>query len=63
LRLSPGTLAERSASVGHVTIYRWVQRFTPEFYRGRPAASARSLWPVVRRWDLCEGRRAVAIRL
>ena len=24
-------LAERGADVDHVTIYRWVQRFTPEF--------------------------------
>ena len=24
-------LAERGVSVDHVTIYRWVQRFTPEF--------------------------------
>ena len=24
-------LAERGATVDHVTIYRWVQRFTPEF--------------------------------
>jgi transposase, IS6 family len=24
-------LAERGVIVGHVTIYRWVQRFTPEF--------------------------------
>jgi transposase, IS6 family len=23
--------AERAVSVDHVTIYRWVQRFTPEF--------------------------------
>jgi transposase-like protein len=24
-------MAERSVTVDHVTIYRWVQRFTPEF--------------------------------
>ena len=24
-------LAERGVTVDHVTIYRWVQRFTPEF--------------------------------
>jgi len=24
-------LAERSVTVDHVTVYRWVQRFTPEF--------------------------------
>ena len=35
-------LAERGVEVDHVTIYRWVQRFTPRIYRGRPAAPARS---------------------
>src|SRR5512135_1051869 len=32
-------LAERGITVDHVTIYRWVQRFTPEFIeaaRSRP---------------------------
>jgi transposase-like protein len=24
-------LAERGVTVDHVTVYRWVQRFTPEF--------------------------------
>jgi transposase-like protein len=28
---SRNLLAERGVTVGHVTIYRWVQRFTPEF--------------------------------
>ena len=27
-------LAERGVTVDHVTIYRWVRRFTPEFNRG-----------------------------
>ena len=30
-------LAERGVTVDHVTIYRWVQRFTPEFVGGRSA--------------------------
>jgi len=34
-------LAERGVTVDHVTVYRWVQRFTPEFIEAarRPAAS------------------------
>ena len=34
-------LAERGITVDHVTIYRWVQRFTPEFMRP-PAVPSRS---------------------
>jgi transposase-like protein len=34
-------LAERGAEVDHVTVYRWVLRFTPLFGRGRPPMSAR----------------------
>jgi len=34
-------LAERGITVDHVTIYRWVQRFTPEFIEaGRPCRHA-----------------------
>ena len=34
-------LAERGVTVGHVTIYRWVQRFTPEFIEAaRPCRHA-----------------------
>lgn len=34
-------LAERGISVDHVTVYRWVQRFTPEFVEAaRPARRA-----------------------
>jgi transposase-like protein len=40
-------LAERGVTVDRVTIYRWVQRFTPEFRRGRPAVPARSREPLV----------------
>ena len=35
-------LAERAVTVDHVTIYRWVQRFTPEVHRGGQAMPARS---------------------
>ena len=51
-------LAERGIAVDHVTIYRWVQRFTPELI-GRPALSARRRGPLVRGRDVPEGRRAV----
>jgi transposase, IS6 family len=38
-------LAERGSTADHVTLYRWVQRFTPEFVeaarRGRPAPGDR----------------------
>jgi transposase, IS6 family len=34
-------LAEGGVTVDHVTVYRWVQRFTPEFI-GCPAVPARS---------------------
>ena len=39
-------LAERGVTVDHVTIYRWVQRFTPEFIEAaRPCRHAPgSLW-------------------
>ena len=30
-------LAERGIAVDHVTIYRWVQRFTPRVHRGGAA--------------------------
>ncbi len=34
-------LAERGIEVDHVSIYRWVQRFAPEFVEGRQSPSAR----------------------
>ena len=39
-------LSERGIQVDHVRVYRWVQTFTPEFYRRRasePTLSRRSL--------------------
>jgi transposase-like protein len=33
-------LAERGVTVDHVSIYRWVQRFTPGVRRGRSPGSA-----------------------
>jgi hypothetical protein len=33
-------LAERGVTVDHVTVYRWVQRFTPEFNRGSATGSS-----------------------
>ncbi len=41
-------LAERGVEVDHVTVYRWVQRFTP-LRRRRPALPARHRGSVVRR--------------
>ncbi len=32
-------LAERGVGVDHVTIYRWVQRFTPEFVEAARASA------------------------
>jgi transposase, IS6 family len=40
-------LAERGIEADHVTIYRWVQRFTP-LLRGRPPAA--TLWAVAGSW-------------
>ena len=35
-------MAERGVTVDHVSVYRWVQRFTPEFIEAaRPAAMLR----------------------
>ena len=33
-------LAERGGTVDHVTIYRWVQRFAPEFIEALPGRAA-----------------------
>ena len=42
-------LAERGVEVDHVTVYRWVQRFTPLVRRRRAPAPARLWRPLVRR--------------
>jgi hypothetical protein len=58
-------LAERGVSVDHVTIYRWVQRFTPEFIEaarhagGSRATDGSSTKPMSRSLDAgrtCIGR-------
>jgi len=36
-------LAERGVEVDHVTVYRWVQRFTPEFVEAATAVRL-ALW-------------------
>jgi len=56
-------LAERGIDVDHVTIYRWVQRFTPLLTEAaRPCRHA-----VGDRWQVdetyVEGRRPMALRL
>jgi hypothetical protein len=56
-------LAERGVAVDHVTVYRWVQRFTPEFIDAARALPACSWGSLVRRPDVRQGRRSVVLRL
>src|SRR5450631_2132391 len=42
-------MAERGVTVDHVTVYRWVQRFTPEFIEAARPGRPRSWRSVVRR--------------
>jgi hypothetical protein len=56
-------VAERGITVDHVSVYRWVQRFTPEFIGGCEAVPPRSRGPVVRRRDGPEGRRPMDLSL
>ena len=52
-------LAERGVEVDHVTVFRWVQRFTPLFVEAALPACGRE--PMVRRRNLCEGGRPVVL--
>jgi transposase, IS6 family len=55
--------AERGVEVDHVSVYRWVQRFTPLVAEGgSPASARRGRWLVGGR-DLREGRRPAAVRV
>ena len=45
-------LAEREIEVNHVTIYRWVQRFTPPVCGRRPVRPPLTRRPMVRRRDV-----------
>jgi transposase-like protein len=45
-------LGERGITVDHVTIYRWVQTFTPEFNRRRSTSPPRRRRQMVRRRNL-----------
>src|SRR5215203_4565622 len=56
-------LAERRVAVDHVTIYRWVQRFTPLLAPSRPALPAWRRGSLAGGRDVCEGRWEVAVRL
>ena len=56
-------LAERGIEVDHVTVYRWVQRFTPLLVDAARPRPTRDRGPLVRRRDLREGRRPVALRV
>src|SRR6266496_3109716 len=49
-------LVERGVEVDHVTLYRWVQRFTPFADRRSPAVPPRGRQPVARRRNVPEGR-------
>ena len=42
-------LAERGIEVDHVTVYRWVQTFTPRVHRRRAAGTPRHGRSLVRR--------------
>ena len=53
-------LAERGMAVDHVTIYRWVQRFTRELI-GSPAEPAHRRGSLVRGRDVPEGRWSVGV--
>src|SRR5437016_11900699 len=57
-------LAERGITVDHVTIYRWVQRFTPEFIEAaRPARHARgNRWFVDETYLKVAGKRTYLYR-
>jgi len=52
-------LAERGIEVDHVTVYRWVQRFTPLLVEAAGPAPPRGRRPLVRGRDVCEGCREV----
>jgi transposase-like protein len=56
-------LAERGITVDHVTIYRWVQRFTPELIdAARPSRHvAGDRWFVDETY--LKGRRALGVRV
>src|SRR5215213_8150751 len=54
-------LAERGITVDHVTIYRWVQRFTPRVDRRSPTEPTCRRGSLVRRRDLPEGHWTVGV--
>ena len=55
-------LAERGVTVDHVTIYRWAQRFTPEFIWTVPASVDTRLSCPIRRESKKWVRHAAHIR-
>src|ERR671914_479839 len=56
-------LSERGVEVDHVSIYRWVVRFTPLLADFAKPCRPRRRRPLASRRDVCEGRRSVALRL
>ena len=55
--------AEHGLVVDRSTIYRWVQRFTPLLVEAARPCRPRRRRPLVRRRDLSQGRRRLALRL
>ena len=56
-------LTERGVEVDHVTVYRWVLRFTRAAGRRRQAVPPCCRRPLASRRDVCEGRWPVALHL
>ena len=56
-------LIERGVEVDHVTVYRWVLRFTPLLAEAARPCRHRCRRSLVRGRDLCQGRRPVAVCL
>src|SRR6185312_7606358 len=56
-------LAERGIEVDHVTLYRWVQRFTPLLIDAARPVRHLGGGSLVRRRDLRQGRWGVAVCL
>ena len=56
-------LAERGIEVNHVTVFRWVQRFTPLLVDAAKPCRHRASDSLVRGRDLREGRWPVTLRV
>ena len=54
-------LAERGIEVDHVTVHRWVRRFTPLLVGAARFGRHRGRGPLACGRDLCEGRRPLGL--